>query len=142
MKIFLFCFVFVFYLARGCCWSFSSRTTDGWLDWDAVVGTPTETFRSGDKNAGYSIGCGIITFLENGNKVKIIQKSTSKISVSYHFWITLFYTVSSPIHIGPLEDRARKEDRRQKYWESDLLGTLTTKIMGSRDGKEEKDLKF
>ena len=35
-----------------------------------MVGIPTVTFRSGDKNAGYAIGCGIITFLENGNKVK------------------------------------------------------------------------
>ena len=69
MKI-LFCYGFVFYLSRGCCLSFSSCTTDGWLDWDVVAGTPIVTFRSGDKNAGYAIGCGIITFLENGNKVK------------------------------------------------------------------------
>lgn len=60
----LFCFIYSFYLSRGCCWSFSSRTTDGWSVWGTAGGMPTVTFRSGDRNAGYSIGCGVITFLQ------------------------------------------------------------------------------
>ena len=86
-------FGFVCHLSRGRCWSFSSRTTEGWLDWGTDVGIPTVTFRSGDKNAGYSIGCGIITFLQKVIKlnIEIIHKCSSKTSGSYHFWITLFF---------------------------------------------------
>lgn len=54
------------YLSRGFSWSFSSRTAFGWL----LSAAPTETLSSGDKKAGYSTRCGVITFLKkNGSRV-------------------------------------------------------------------------
>lgn len=77
------------------------------MDWDTAGGIPMVTFRSGDRNAGYSIGCGVITFLPNGYNVKYCNYTKA------HLKSFSLVHCSSSIYLEPSEGRARKKDKGQ-----------------------------